>query len=355
MTLSNLMRVLGSSRRDGRNLNHDEAYRAFSAIFSGGESDIAIGAFLTAMRWKGVTIEELVGFAQAARDQARLPCQGMEGVVAVCPPHDGSDRVPPIEVAGCLIAAGAGARVLLITDQGLPPRRGLTSACALQELGAGITWDPTEAEDWICKARFSAIAAPGMLPGLMHLRKVRGELGVRTPLYTVEKLLAPSSAAVVLGAQEGAVLGTAVEVMVGLGHPRGITIQGVEGGVVPNVRRRTRGIELSGSNQIPLTVEPADFGLSQSAEPDLPMYGPPDEGQGSGDNPLLCKAAGDIVRGVLAGVEGSARSSALLSAAVILKASGRAMTLAEGVDSAVTSLDSGEASRVLSLLKELAK
>ena len=355
MTLSNLLRVLGSSRRDGRNLSHDEAYRAFSSICAGAESDVTIAAFLMALRWKGVTIEELVGFAQAARDRARLPCQDMDGVVALCPPHDGSDRVPPIEVAGALIAAGAGARVLLITDRDLPPRRGLTAACALQDLEAGPTWDPTEAEDWVCKARFAAIAAPGMLPGLMNLRGVRGQLGVRTPLYTVEKLLAPSSASVVLGAQEGAVLGTAVEVMVGLGHPRGITLQGLEGGIVPSVRRRTRGIELAGSAQVPLTVEPADFGLGGPTEPDLPMYGPPDEGKGSGDNPLLCKAAGDIVRGVLAGVEGVSRNAAILSAAVILKASGRSLTLAEGVDAAVTSVDSGEASRVLAGVQDLVR
>lgn len=354
MTLRKLLRVLGSSRRDGRNLTHDEAYRAFTAVLSGGETDVVVASFLTSLRWKGVTIEELVGFAQAARDRARLPCRDMEGVVAVCPPHDGSDRRPPLEVASGLIAAGAGARVMVITDQGLPPRRGLTAASVLQELGGGITWDPTEAEDWVCKARFAAIAAPGMLPGLMQLRKVRGELGVRTPLYTVEKLLAPPNAAVVLGAQEGAVLGTAVEVMVGLGHPRGIALQGIEGGVIPSVRRRTRGIELYGSNQIPLTVEPQDFGLAAAGEPDLPMYGPAEEGEGSGDNPLLQKAAGDITRGVLAGEEGPSRSAALLGAAVILKACGRAMTLAEGVDAAVTSLDSGEANRVLTRVTELA-
>jgi anthranilate phosphoribosyltransferase len=354
MTLSTLLRTLGTSRRDGRNLTYDEAYRAFTAIFAGSESDISIGAFLTAMRWKGVTIEELVGFAQAARDQARIPCQGMEGVVAVCPPHDGSDTIPPLEVASCLIASGAGARVLLITDRGLPPKRGVTAACALQELGGGLTWDPTEAEDWVCKARFAAIAAPGMLPGLMPLRKVRGELGVRTPLFTVEKLLAPSSAAIVVGAQEGAVLGTAVEVMVGLGHPRGIAIQGVGGGVFPSVRRRTRGIELTGPSQVPLTVEPADFGLSSPSEPDLPMYGPPDDGKGSGDNPLLIKAAGDTVLKVLAGVGGSARSASILGAAIILKASGRVLTLAEGVDAAVTSLDSGEAHSILKRVSELA-
>jgi|FLOH01.1.fsa_nt_gi anthranilate phosphoribosyltransferase len=355
MILSNLLRTLGTSRRDGRNLTHDESYRAFSAIFEGSESDVAIAAFLTAMRWKGVTIEELIGFAQGARDKARIPCQGMEGIVTVCPPHDGSDTVPPLEVASCLIAAGAGARVLLITDQGLPPRRGVTGACALQELGGGLTWDPTEAEDWVCKSRFAAIAAPGMLPGLMNLRQVRGELGVRTPLFTVEKLLAPSSSAVVIGAQEGAVLGTAVEVMVGLGHPRGIAIQGIEGGVLPSVRRRTRGIELTDSSQVPLTVEPADFGLSWSAEPDLPMYGPPDEGRGSGDNPLLIKAAGDIVLKVLAGVEGAARNAAILGAAVIIKASGRVPTLAEGVDCAIISLDSGEAHHIFRRVSELGK
>jgi len=355
MTLRKLLRVLGSSQRDGRNLSHDEAYRAFSSILGGAESDIMLASFLTAMRWKGVTIEELVGFAQAARDRARLPCRDMEGVVCICPPHDGSDRVPPLEVAAGLIAAGAGARVLLITDQGLPPRRGLTGASVLQELGGGITWDPTEAEDWVCKARFAAIAAPGMLPGLMQLRKVRGELGVRTPLYTVEKLLAPPNAAVVLGAQEGAVLGTAVEVMVGLGHPRGITLQGIEGGVIPSVRRRSRGIELAGANQIPLTVEPQDFGLACSVEPDLPMYGPPDDGEGTGDNPLMIKAVGDITRGVLSGEEGPSRSAALLAAAVVLKACGRAQTLAEGIDAAVTSLDSGEANRILTQVIGLAK
>lgn len=354
MTLSQLLRVLGSSRRDGRNLTHDEAYRAFTSILSGGESDILIAAFLTALRWKGVTIEELVGFSQAARDRARLPCRDMEGVVALCPPHDGSDRVPPLEVAAGLIAAGAGARVLLITDQGLPPRRGLTGASVLQEIGGGVTWDPTEAEDWVCKARFAAIAAPGILPGLMQLRKVRGELGVRTPLYTVEKLLAPANAAVVLGAQEGAVLGTAIEVMVGLGYPRGIAIQGLEGGVIPSVRKRSRGIELVSNNQVPLTVEPADFGLACPGEPDLPMYGPPEEGEGTGDNPLMQKAASDIVLGVLAGEQGSARSAALLGAAVILKACGRALTLAEGVDAAMTSLDSGEANGVLRRVTELA-
>lgn len=353
MILRDLLRVLGSDRRDGRNLTCEEAYRAFSTILSATESEIQVGAFLIALRWKGVTAEELVGFARAARDRAVIPCQGMPDLVTVCPPHEGCDRVPPLEVAAGLIAAGAGARVLIVSDRCVPPRRGLTAVSVLEHLGCGVTWDPREAEDWVAKVRFGAVALTGMLPAMLGLRRVRGDIGVRTPLSTVEKLIAPSGSAVVLGAQSGPVLGTAVEVMASLGHPRGMAIQGLEGGVVPTVRRRTRGIHLDGNHQVPMTIEPGDFGLCWPEEPELPMFGPPDEGQGTGDNPLLVRAAGEATLAVLAGRSGPSRAATLMSAAVLLRASGQAMTFAEGIDRATQSLDSGAASEVLTRLREL--
>ena len=352
MILRNFLRLLGSSdRRDGRNLTHDEAREAFGLILDGKESEILVGAFLVALRWKGVTVEELTGFAEAARERATLPCAGMSGLVCVSPPHDGYDAVPPLEVAAGMAAAGAGARVLIVTDRCVPPRRGVTAASALEHLGAPMTWDPRVAEDQVERAGFSAIAASGMLPAWLGLRRVRGDIGVRTPLSTVEKLVAPSSAAVVLGAQNGPVLGMAVETMAGLGHPSGIAIQGLSGGVIPNLKRRTRGVELCGKHQVPLTVEPADFGLALRESPELPMFGPPPDGQGTGDNPLLVRACGEAVVTVLHGAMGPARNATLLGAAVILKAAGRCLTLAEGVDAAAKSIDSGAAGAVLERLR----
>jgi anthranilate phosphoribosyltransferase len=348
MILRDLLRVLGSSdRRDGRNLTHEEAFRAFGTILDGDESEIRVGAFLMAMRWKGITVEELTGFARAARTRARIPCEGMVGLCCLCPPHDGADFDPPLEVAAGLIAAGAGSRILLISDRGVPPQRGVTAGDALEHLDTPLSWDVAEVETKVREIGFSAIAAPAVLPALLELRRVRSEVGVRTPLSTVEKLIAPSSASVVTGAQHGPVLGVAVETIAMLGHPSGIVIQGMGGGLVPNLKRRTRGIELSGNHQVPLTVEPADFGLKCGENPELPMYGPPEEGLGTGDNPHLVRAAGEIVEGVLKGEMGPARNAAILSAAVILKAAGRAPTIAEGVDLAVNSLDKGAARDVL--------
>lgn len=355
MSMRKWLRVLSTNHRDGRNLTCEEAFQAFNQILTGAESEIGIAAFLVSLRWKGTTVEELTGFARAARARASIPCAGMPGLVTLSSPHDGVDRTPPLEVAAGLIAAGAGARVLVLSDRCVPPRRGITAACAMEGLDLSMTWDPDEAEEWVAKARFGVLSVAGMLPELMNLRRVREQVGVRTPLSTVEKLISPPEGAVVVGAQAGPVLGVAVEVLQALGHPRAIAVQGLEGNIVPSVRRRTRGIELCDSHLVPLNVEPEDFGLEDTVEPELPFFGPPDEGKGTGDNPELIRASGEITRAILAGERGPARSAALLTAALTLKASGLSLTLAEGVDAATESLDSGAAGAILETLRMLSK
>jgi anthranilate phosphoribosyltransferase len=210
-----------------------------------------------------------------------------------------------------------------------------------------MTWDPTEAEDWVAKGRFATVSLSGMLPAMAALRRVRGDVVLRTPLSTVEKLLAPRSSSILMGAQEGPVLGTAVEVIKGLGHPRAIALQGVDGSIVPWLKKRTRGIEINGESLSALTVQPADFGLDVDHEPDLPMFGPAEDGSGPADNPQLVQAAGEVTLGVIRGEKSPARNAALLAAALILKVAGRYLTVAEGVDAAVNALDSGAAGDLL--------
>jgi anthranilate phosphoribosyltransferase len=348
------MRILGSARRDGRNLTSEEAFHAFDSIFAGEASEIQVGVFLTALRWKGVTVEELTAFARAARARATIPCADMRDLVCVCPPHDGLDHAPPLEVAACAAAAAAGVRVLLISDRCVPPKRGLTAANVLESLGLAMTWDPSEAEDWVAKTRFAAISAAGMLPALMNLRRVRAEVGVRTPLSTVEKLIAPPNASIIIGAQAGPVLGNAVAVLSALGHPSGIAVQGREGGLIPSLMKRTRGIEFTRTQQAPLSIEPGDFGMASDVEPELPLFCPPEDGHGAADVPELVRASGDMTRAVLAGETGPARNATLLCAALILKSAGKALTVADGVSAAAEAIDSGAAGAVIERLRALA-
>lgn len=353
MSLRDYLSVIAPGQKVIRNLTRKEAYKAFDSLLSRNESDATIAAFLVALRAKGATVDELGGFASAARDHATLACEDVPGLVCVCPPISGMAQTPPLEVASGLIAAGAGARILLQTDRNVPPKRGLTAAHVLEFLGAGITWDPREAEDWVSRTRFAALSVSGMLPALMGLRSVREGVFIRTALSTVEKLICPASAAVLVGAQSGPVLGVAVEVMQMLGHRRACAIQGVEASTTPSVRKRTRGIEIADQHLVSLVVEPDDFGLGCSQDPELPLFSPAPAGLGPADNPALVKAAGELNALVLAGEPGPGRNAALLGAALILKVAGRCMTLAEGVDAAIASLDSGQASAVLNKLREL--
>jgi len=355
MNLRDLLRVIGPGQKNLRNLSLEEAQRAFEVILAGEESNARMAAFLVSLKAKGTTVEELRGFAAAARARATVPCTEVPGLVSLCSPTEGQDGVPPLDVAAGLIAAGAGARVLLLTDRCVPPKRGLTAASVLEHLGCGMTWDASECEEWVVKARFGACAVSGMLPALAPLREFREEIGVRTALSTVEKLLAPPGSSVVVGAQPGPVLGTAIEVVTGLEHPRALALQGPEGSLIPMVSKRTRGIELIEGDLVAMNVEPEDFGLAHSQEPELPLFSLPAEGQGAGDTPGLVRAAGEITEEVLSGEPSGARNAALLGAGLILKASGRSMTLADGVDEAVRSLDSGAPRAVLDPLRDLAE
>ncbi|MEL6712425.1 MAG: hypothetical protein AAFP86_01545 [Planctomycetota bacterium] len=352
MLLRRILSSLGSTK-EPRNLSREEASRAFASILSGAESSSLIASFFVTLRWKGVTTEELLGMAMAARAVSRVPCAGMSGLVTVAPPQDGHDMLPPLEVAAGLIAAAAGARVLVVSDRCVPPHRGLTAANVLESLGLSMTWDPSEAESWVAKAGFAAVSVSGICPPLLSLRRVRGDMVIRTPLSTLEKLIAPPGSSILIGTQGGPVLGTAVEVLKGLGHRRGVAIQGLDGGVVPSATRRTRGIELDGDHLVPVTVEPADFGLDATENPELPLFGPAEDGQGAADNPALCRAAGDVTRAGLAGERSPARNAALLSAALMLKATGRCLTIAEGVDAATHALDTGAAAERVDRLRAL--
>lgn len=353
MPLRHLLRVLGDEPKDARNLTRDEARRAMDAMLSGAEPEVTVGAFLMALRWKGITAEELTGMALAARGRARIPCAEMAGLVTVCPPHDGQNHHPALDGLAALLAAAAGARVLLVSDRGVAPLRGLTAPVLLEGLGLAMTWDGGEAEEWVHKGGFACIAATGMLPELLHLRKVRKDLVLRTPLSTLEKLIAPPRSAVLLGAMGGPVLGTAVEVIQALGHSRGMAVQGVDGGIMPWVSRRTRGVGIEDGHLVSIVVEPGDFGLEDLKEPELPFYGPPDEDEGACDNPALVANLHEMTRAILAGEHGPARNATLLGAGLILKAGGQAMTLAEAVDLATSALDRGALLRRIDELRSL--
>ncbi|MBL8899323.1 MAG: hypothetical protein JNM84_16930 [Planctomycetes bacterium] len=338
MILREFIKVLGTNRREGRNLTCEEAETAFARILEGEGSDVQVGAFLMAMRWKGETVDELVGFTRAARAMAKIPSTFLPDAVAIGSPHDGKRGSPPLNGPAGIVAAACGVPLLQVTDPAPPGSGRLTSADMLRALGAGWCDCPEHAEGQWNGLGYVALSARALLPGLDRLRLVRSELGVRVAVHTIEKLILPRSAAAVVGVHKGPNLGLAAEVLHQLGHERGFVVQGVEGGTDPFVSQTTQRVEIDGGRLIHSPMVPSDYGVDEAEEPQLEVAD--------------AAAAARLAEALLEGREfGPARSAMLLGAAQLLVAGRRASSLADGVDRARVAVDRGEARAKLQELR----
>lgn len=337
MILREFIKVLGTNRREGRNLTCEEAETAFARILDGEGSDVQVGAFLMAMRWKGETVDELVGFVRAARAAASLPATFLPDAVAIGSPHDGKRGSIPMNGPAGILAAACGVPLLQITDPAPSNSGRLTSADVLRAMGAGWCTCPERGEGQWNGIGYLALSARALLPGLDRLRLVRAELGVRVAVHTIEKLILPRSAAAVVGVHKGPNLGLAAEVLHQLGHSRGFVVQGVEGGTDPYVSQATQRVEIEGGRLIHSPIVPSDYGVDEFEEPHMSVA---DAG-----------AAAQLAEGLLAGREhGPARSALILCAAQLIVAGRRAPSLAEALDMARVAVDRGMA---LEKLQEL--
>jgi len=331
------LQIVGGGRRSARNLTKEESERAFALLLSGEATEIQAGAFLTAMRWKGETAEELAGFASAARAIARLPSSERDPIVSLGVPQEGRGRTPPLEAAAALLAAACGVRVFLVSERSASPVGGWTAADAFEGLGGGFTEDPAHATEMLASPGFAALSAGMCLPGLRRLDRMRAELEARSALHTVEKLLCIPGKPALVGAAGGPVLAIAADVMRALGHERAVIVQGPDGSIVPSLVAPTRGIEVEGASLAHLVIDPADYGFRRPKEPRLSQPGP--------------DGAAATIRGVLLREAGAARNASILGAALILYTAGVAGSVADGVGRATAAIDEGKALAVLDELR----
>ncbi len=281
---------------DRRDLSRLEASAAMEAIMSGAATDAQIAAFLTALRMKGETVEELIGFAQVMRQKAvKVRAHGVdlvgqtgtdrEMLIDTCGTGGDASGTFNVSTATAFVVAGAGLKVAKHGNRSVSSLCG--SADVVETLGISIELAPAKVARCI------------------------DELGIGF-LYVAE--LGTIRAFVVHGAD-------GLDEISNTGES---DIAEVREGVV----RTTR-------------VRPEDFGMPRAAIADL---------QG-GDR----EENAQIIRGVLAGEPGPRRDIVLMNAAAALVAGAKARDLKEGVGLAAQSVDTGAAAGKLEALIGLSR
>ena len=316
---------------DGSSLSEEEAAAVMDEIMTGEATPAQFGAFVTALRLKGETVDEITGMARVMREKAlRVVVAGpLLDTCGTGGDHQGTFNV---STAAAFVCAGAGLRVAKHGN------RAMTSACGsadvLEALGARIDLTPEQVAECLERAGIGFMFAPAFHPAMKFAAGPRREIGVRTVFNILGPLTNPAGAtAQVLGVAEPSLADKMAQVLGRLGCDHALVVHGEDGFDEVSISGATQVWELTGGDVRRYKVEPSEMGLTP-AEAHHVRGGSPEENAAT-------------LRRVLSGEKGARRDFTLMNAAAGVAAGGKTATMAEGVALAAEAIDSGAAREAL--------
>lgn len=334
------------------NLSEAEMIEVMDQIMSGEATPAQIAAFITALRMKGETIEEITGAARVMRDKV-TPIRVGRNVVDIDRDDINLDLETILDVVGtggdgtnsfnvsttvAFVVSACGVKVAKHGNRSVSSICG--SADVLEALGVNLDVTPETVERCINKIGIGFLFAPALHGAMKYAIGPRKEIGIRTIFNILGPLTNPAGAdCQVLGVYREELVDKLAHVLKNLGCRRGFVVHGMDGMDEITLTAETRIAEVSPQGVVVRMFQPEELGLARCSMNDLR----------GGD------AAGNakIVHGILAGEKGPKRDIVLLNAAFALVAAGKAAELGEGVHTAAEAIDSGRAMLQLQKLVEM--
>jgi len=318
----------------GAPLSRAEAEEAFDVIMSGEATPAQIGSFLTGLRMRGETVDEIAG-AVATMRAKMLGVEAPEGAIDVVGTGGDATGSYNISTASAFVVAGAGVPVAKHGNRALSSRSG--AADTLTALGVRIDLAPEDIGRCIREAGIGFMFAPTHHSAMKHVGPARAELGFRTVFNLIGPLSNPASVRrYLLGVFSPDWVEPLAHVLATLGAERAWVVHGAGGFDEISPAGETRVAALEDGKVTVFTVTPGDAGVA----------GAPAEALRGGDAPHNAEA----LRGVLRGEKNAYRDTVLLNAGAALVVAGSAADIAEGAARAAEAIDSGRALDKLDLL-----
>lgn len=319
----------------GQSLPAAGVTEAVRDLVAGRVDDARAAAFLTALRMKGETADEIAAAAIVLREQmVRLvPVSGP--VLDTCGTGGDDSGTFNISTAAALVAAGAGVPVVKHGNRAVSSKSG--SADVLRELGVPIEAGAEWAQKCLDRCGFAFCFAPHFHRGMAHVAQLRRRLGIRTIFNLLGPLANPANAPYqLLGVGKPELLDPLAGAVAQLGTRRAVLVCSVDGLDEVSLAAPTRVRVVRGDEYESVEWTPSDFGLDPVSVRSIKATDPAESAA--------------IIRGVLNGGDGPARRIILANAAAALWAAEAVKTLREGVDRADASLKTGHARGVLESL-----
>jgi anthranilate phosphoribosyltransferase len=324
-----------------QDLVETEMIEVMNQIMGGEATQAQVGAFITALRMKGETVEEITGAARVMRDHATPIRVGKaldidreeinldrETILDTCGTGGSGTKSFNISTTVAFVVSACGVKVAKHGNRSISSACG--SADVLESLGVNLNVTPEQVEACINEVGVGFLFAPALHGAMKHAIGPRREIGIRTIFNILGPLTNPAGAdRQVLGVYDEKLVEVLARVLVKLGCERGFVVHGQDGMDEITLTGPTRVAEINGGQVILSTIEPEDFGLRRCLLSDL-------QGGDAEENAA-------IVRDILAGAEGPKRDVVLLNAAYALVAAGITESVDAGLQKARNMIDDGMA------------
>ena len=324
---------------DRVDLSEQEARGAMQEIMAGQATDAQIAAFLLALRMKGETAPELIGFARVMREKAE-PFWDGEALAVLDTAGTGGDRSGTfnISTAAAFVAAAAGVRVAKHGNRSASSKCG--SADVMEALSVDIQMPMDRLRIAIKDVGIGFLFAQRFHTSMKHVSPVRAQLKVRTVFNILGPLANPASACFqVVGVSSPEIMELVGNALLGLGLRHAFVVHGADGMDEVSIVGRTYVVELRDGELRQFLMTPENFGIRPAKLDDI-------LGGDAADNAR-------IIENIFRGERGPRRDVVLLNTAPALVASGAVSTWKEGIRLAAESIDSGAALRKLEELRQL--
>lgn len=320
----------------GINLTYQEATAIMKDIMSGGATEAQIGSFLTALRLKGETTQEISAFSAVMREFCRRIHPKVNGrLVDTC--GTGGDKVKTFNIStvSAFAVAGAGIPVAKHGNRSVTSKSG--SADVLERLGLNLDIEPEAVERVIEEVGIGFMFAPKFHPAMKYAIGPRREIGIRTVFNILGPLTNPAGAnAQVLGVYSTEWLKRLAYVLNELGSEEAMVAHGTDGLDEISTIGKTSIAWLRNGEVSLMEMTPKDFGF-RTAEPEEISGTTPEESA-----VLTFKLLNDVLN-----PQDPRMEIVLLNAAAGILVGGKADDFAYGIELAAESIESGAAYRKL--------
>lgn len=311
---------------DGGTLTRQEIETCFDTILEGDATPVQMAAFITALKMKGETPQDIAAGASVLRRRAVTVSADDMAMDVVGTGGDGIGTWN-ISSATAFVMAGAGVQIAKHGNRAISSKSG--AADVLSSLGINLDADMGLVQKAL-DAGICFLMAPRHHAAMRHVGPIRAELGYRTIFNMLGPLSNPALVKrIMVGVFDRQWLKPFAEALYDLGTSHALVVHGRDGLDEVTTTTETDAVLLRDGKITEMVISPADIGVPMAKTEDL-IGGTPDE------NAVALKA-------LLDGEKSAYRDIVILNTAAALMGGGHAETLAEGAEKAISSIDTGAA------------